>query len=318
MPPRASRSSSRKPLTSAVPELPSAPVHTKYATITLELDRDNSRCMTVMLDGAPSSFIDLDDPSNVVFEYMEIFLAIIEKLPSGPLSVTHLGSAGSTMARALESQRPQSRQIGIDIDQELLDFARKWFDLPKAPRLRLRGGDARAQLETLRNQSQDVIIRDVFADAATPSHLRTAQFNSLVLSKLKPGGLYLVNCADKPPLNVARAELATMLFAAHDMQMIDYDIPPEVFAVSEPGILKGRRYGNLVLGLVAGIATPRQGIGDSLNESPDVSAPRRLEVNDPLLARGLRSLAVPAHLMAGDEVLAFARNSPIFNDPESD
>lgn len=302
---RSSRSSSRKPLTSNA--LPTEPLLTRFAKVALEPDRDNPRRMTVMLDDAPSSFIDLDDPTNVVFEYMEIFLAIIEKLPAGPVAVTHLGSAGSTMARAIESLRANSRQIGIDIDQELLDYAREWFDLPKSPRLRLRGGDARTQLESLRDGSQDIIIRDVFANGRTPEHLTTIEFVSLVLRKLKPGGLYLVNCADKPPLKIARSELATMLAATRPQKDREYTDPAELFAVSEPGILKGRRFGNLVLGLVA--ATPQDTALDS--------AAGRLDSSDPLLARALRSLAVPAHILTGQDVADFARNAPEFSDPVS-
>lgn len=298
---RSSRSSSRKPQTSSQPALPTEPTTTDFCTISLSVDRDNPRSLTVMLDGAPSSFIDLDNPENVVFEYMEIFLAILEQLPQGPVNVAHLGSAGSTMARAIESLRPNSRQIGIDIDQQLLDFARAWFDLPKSPRLRLRSGDARAQLDLLHDSSQDVIIRDVFADAVTPQHLTTVEFTELVFRKLKPGGLYLVNCADKPPLKNARAELATILSVCRQLNTDPLThVPASAFVVSEPGILKGRRFGNLVLGGI-----------NSLKEGHEHT---RIDETEPLLARKLRSLAVPAHILVEDEALLFAGSARELRD----
>lgn len=257
--------------------------------------------MTLLLDGAPSSFVDLDDPTNVVFEYMEVFLSILSELPDGPLHVTHLGSAASTMARAVEALRPNSRQIGVDIDQGLLDFARTWFDLPKSPRLRLRAGDARAQLELIQDHSQDIIIRDVFADAVTPQHLTTTEFTQLVLRKLKPGGLYLVNCADKPPLKTARSELASFLHActeANEQGLKKGNA--RVFAVSEPGILKGRRFGNLVLGIV-----------NATGEDEDTP---QLDEGAPSLSRKLRTLAVPAHILLKDDLATFVGTAPVLHD----
>src|SRR5690606_28585540 len=128
----------------------------------------------------------------------------------GGLDAVHLGAAGCAMARYLDAARPGSRQIGIDIDARLLELVRDWFALPRAPRLRLRSGDARSQLSSLRTASTDVVIRDVFAGDRTPDHLMTHEFALEVLRVLRPGGTYLVNCADRPPLQTARSEIATL------------------------------------------------------------------------------------------------------------
>ncbi len=300
---RTSRSSSRKPVTSQRVEFPVTETRTPFTTIILDVDRDNPRRLTVMLDGAPSSFIDLDAPDNVVFEYMEIFLAIIERMETGPLHAVHLGSAGSTMARAIEYLRPNSRQIGVDIDQQLLDFARKYFELPKAPKLRLRSGDARTQLETLHPGTQDLIIRDVFANAVTPQHLTTLQFTQSVLTRLNSGGLYLINCADKPPLVNLRRELATVIAAAqvHD-EAHNYAQRTAVGLVAEPGILKGRRYGNLVI-VVA------KGAPEEVHNTFDLESAQ--------LARSLRTLAVPAHIITGAQLNEFVGTaSPLVDEAE--
>ena len=53
---------------------------------------------------------------------------------------------------------------------------------------------------------------------------------------LRPGGVYLANCADRPPLAGARAEVATLRAAFADVAVI-----------AEPGLLRGRGYGNVVL-----------------------------------------------------------------------
>lgn len=282
---------------------------TASGLVRLEIDRDNPRCLTVFINDAPSSFIDLDNPQNVGFEYMEIMMTVIEQIPQGPLAVVHLGAAASTMARAIEHVRPNSRQIGVDIDGALLEHARQWFDLPRAPKLRLRTADARDSLMSMRADSADVIIRDVFADAVTPGHLCTKEFTAEVLRVLIPGGIYLVNCADRPPLTHARSEVATLWQA-----LTDYEVGLEPLAVvggdvaliSEPALLKGRRYGNLVLAMTK----PVPGATDA-GEATHATV---IDLENALLGRRLRSLAVPAQIASGRECKTFARNALILED----
>lgn len=298
------RSSSSGPLTqTGPPELPTGPVETSSGSVELVLDRDDHRSITVMLNGVPSSFIDLDDPTNVGFEYMEIMSAVLDERTEGPLDVVHLGAAGCAMARSVDARRPGSRQLGIDIDARLLELARSWFDLPRSPRLRLRPGDAREQLATLATSSVDVVVRDVFAGDSTPAHLLTVEFVVDVLRVLRPGGLYLVNCADRPPLSSARAEVATIR-AALDLVATDGARRSEddLALVTEPAVLKARRYGNVVLAATApGGAEPGDGFAGAG------------------LARALRSLAVPAHIITGaDEVSRFTGTAASFVDPVDD
>lgn len=255
-----------------------------------------------MLNGVPSSFVDLDDPTNVGFEYMEIMSAVLDERPDGPLDVVHLGAAGCAMARSIDARRPGSRQIGVDIDARLLELARTWFDLPRSPRLRLRAGDAREQLATLASASTDVVIRDVFAGDTTPGHLLTVEFVLEVLRVLRPGGLYLVNCADRPPLATARSEVATIraaldLTASTEAPRGDDDLA----VVTEPAVLKARRYGNVVLVASApGGPLDRDGLGTAS------------------LARALRSLAVPSHIITGStEVAGFVGTAAPLHDPAS-
>ena len=285
-------------------------------------DRDDPRALTVMINGVPSSFIDLDDPRNVGFEYMDIMCAVLDHTRTGPLDVVHLGAAGCAMARSIDATRPGSRQIGIDIDARLIDLARTWFDLPRSPRLRLRSGDARAQLATLATASADVVIRDVFAGDTTPAHLLTVEFVTDVLRVLRPGGIYLVNCADRPPLDGARAEIATLRAAleavstpahtaraqsAHPASASETAaaIPGEIGIISEPALLKSRRYGNLVLVLVA------PSTADSGAEQPGGDG----ALGSAGLARALRTLAVPAQILHTEaETAKFAGQARVLRD----
>jgi len=243
---------------------------------------DGSNEVTLLVNGMESSHLDLGDPSRLEFEYLQQMAAVVARLPAGPLTAVHLGAGACTFARAIDAARPGSHQLAVDVDPVLADLVRRWFDLPRAPALRLRVGDARQVLAGLPDASADVVVRDAFAGDATPAHLSSAEFTRDVARVLRPGGVYLANCTDHPPLPLARSEAATVASAfAHRA------------VIAEPAVLRGRRYGNIV---IAGAGAA--GLLDS-----------------PALARALRTLPVPARLVAGDDVADFAGHAPVRHDP---
>jgi len=265
--------------------LPEGLVAVATGFVELRRERDDPNGVTVLLNGVPSSHLDLADPTRLEFEYMQQMAAVIDRVgePRAPLRVVHLGAAGCTMARYVQVVRPGSHQLAIELDATLASLARTWFDLPRAPFLRIRTGDARVELERLPAASADVIIRDVFAVATTPPHVTTREFTAVAARVLRPGGVYLANCADRPPLERARSEVATLRTAFAD-----------VAAIAEPAQLRGRRYGNLVL-----VGTDRIGLLDAAD-----------------LARAIRSLPAPTRLLHGRELTSFTGGAAPLSDPD--
>jgi len=237
-----------------------------------------------MLAGVPSSHVDLDDPEYLEFEYMQQMAAVLDRVAPmrAPLTVVHLGGAGCSLARYVHATRPRSRQVAVEIDPLLAEHARAWFELPRSPSLRIRVGDARTVLEAMASSSADVVVRDVFADASTPEHVQTVEFTEQVARVLRPGGVYLANCADRPPLNRVRAEAATVR-----------EVFAHVAMTAEPAQLRGRRYGNLVLVASESVAV----------------------VGDPALARAVRSLPAPTRLLEGKDLADFVAGAPVLRDP---
>ncbi len=248
------------------------------------MDPERPALVTLLVNGVPSSALDLDDPSWLDFEYMQqMALLVAAWAPDGaPVRAVHLGAGGCALARALDARHPGSRQVAVELDAALPELARRWFDLPRAPRLRIRTGDAREVLAALPTASADVVVRDVFAGDRTPAHLTTREVAAEVARVLRPGGVLLANCADRAPLALARSELATLRTAFG-----------HVAAVAEPGLLRGRGHGNVVL------------------VASDDPAP----LLRPDLARGVRSLPAPARLLVGEEVARFVGTAPPLVDP---
>lgn len=265
------------------PSGPATGVH-EINTGTCELSRDrfarDGWILTV--NGAESSHVDPADPQRLDFEYMRWFAALIEPRwrDDARLRVLHLGAGACSMARYLADAYPRSRQVAVEIDGELARLVREWFDLPRAPRLRLRVGDARAVLESLRADTRELIIRDVFSGAATPAEVTTAEFTEQVRRVLVPGGIYMVNCADTRSLAMARREAATIAQSfAHAVM------------VADPAMLAGRRTGNVVIA----------GSDEPLGETPGT-------------LRTLLYGAVPATLWDTGKVVRFASGSRVLRD----
>lgn len=255
----------------------------EISTGTAELTHDGVGGWLLTVNGAQSSHLDPFDADNLEFEYMRQMAAAIGDAhpdPATALRVLHLGGAACALPRALAHRYPKSRHVAVEIDAELARLAREWFDLPRAPRLRIRVGDAREVAEGLTEGSRDVVVRDAFAESITPAHLKTVEFTRAVKRVLAPGGLYLANCGDRRDLVSARREVATIAEVFGGVELI-----------SDPSMLKGRRSGNIVV--VAG----------------DGPLPDSAE-----LQRVLRSDPEPSRLVSGDDVTAFVRHAPAFRD----
>ena len=257
---------------------------TDTGTAELIPDGDNPSGWLLMLNGVQSSHIDLSDPLRLDFEYMRWIVALVEDRwpPAAKLRTLSLGGAACSMPRYLVAAYPDSRNVVVEIDGKLANHVRDWFELPRAPLLKIRVGEAREVTESLTAASRDLVIRDVFAGAKTPFALTTAEFTAAARKVLSPGGVYIVNCGDSPALATARREAATIA-AAFEHTVI----------IADPPMLKGRRSGNII---IAGSDAP---LGDG-----------------PGLPRVLLGGAMPAQLWDDAQVRHFGRTAVVLTDGE--
>ncbi|MFI8514579.1 spermidine synthase [Streptomyces sp. NPDC085460] len=201
-------------------------------------DRDRPRAWTLLVDGAPQSHVDLDDPAALTFEYQRRLghVADLAAPPGRPLQAVHLGGGAFTLARYVAATRPRSTQQVVEIDEPLVRLVRRALPLDPGARIRVRATDARAGLAKVPDGWADLIIADVFRGARTPAHLTSTEFLHEVRRALRPGGTYAANLADGPPLAHLRGQVATA--AA---------VFPELALIADPTVLRGRRFGNAVL-----------------------------------------------------------------------
>ncbi|KKK07354.1 spermidine synthase [Micromonospora sp. HK10] len=258
------------------------PVDTGQAELVPDPDRPGS--WTLLLDGAPQSHVDLTDPTHLEFEYVRRLAAAIDLVaPAGAaLRVLHLGGGALTLPRYVQATRPGSTQRVSEVDGALVELVRRVLPWPADPRLRVRVADARATLTGTREASYDLVVADVFAGARTPAHLTSAEYAAEVARVLRPGGSYLANIADGPPLRHARAQVATVR-----------TVLPEACLVGDAAVLRGRRYGNLVL-VASRVAPPV-----------------------PELTRRAAGDWFPGRVLAGAELDRFAGGAPVVRDADA-
>ncbi len=201
-------------------------------------DRDDPRGLTVVVGGVPSSYVHLDDPARLEFEYVRWTGDLLDVLaPDGdPLHTVHVGGAGCTLARYVAATRPRSRQVVLESDPGVVTLVRETFGYSRRSGFRLRQADGLSGLRDLHDGSFDVVVRDAFAGDTTPYHLTTTTFVGQVARVLAADGVYVANVADQPGLGLVRREVATASVVFR-----------HVVLVGETQHLRGRRYGNVLL-----------------------------------------------------------------------
>ena len=224
-------------------------IETAYFCARVEADPNRIGGRTLYLDTLRHSYVDLEDPTHLQFNYIEVFAdlaAILEtRIETGidgaphssqGLRVLHIGGGGFTFPRYLEVTRPDSTNLVLEIDAALVDLATSQLGLKLSDRLTVEVGDARTALRALTAEHADLVIGDAFGGLAVPWHLTTREFASEVRRVLQPSGLYAVNVIDRPPLRFIKAEVATLA-----------TVFTHVAVVAPPAYLRGEMGGNFVV-----------------------------------------------------------------------
>lgn len=247
----------------------------------MEPDPDRRSGYLLTVDGTPQSYVDVDDPTYLSFEYVRWLGHVVDLAgdPGAPLRVVHLGAGGLTLARYVAATRPGSRQRAVEASPEVATAVRKHLPLARGVKVPVQVADAREALTRMHAGSADLLVLDVYAGARSPGHVGSVEMAREVRRVLADVGVVAVNLADGPGLAFGRGQAATYagVFA-------------ELAAVGEPAVWRGRRFGNVVL-LASAVELP-------------VEALTRRCAGDP----------VPARVVAGDALRRLAGGAAVVTD----
>ncbi|WP_235926143.1 spermidine synthase [Actinokineospora pegani] len=199
-----------------------------------DIDRDNGWLLSV--GGVAQSYLDLDDPTHLEFDYTRRIGDVLDLLRPGPLDVLHVGGGAGTLARYVAATRPGSAQRVVDADDLLVSVVDELFGLRALPGVEVEVADGRQALRAAAPASRDVVVLDAFERAAVPAGMITVSAVEDVAGVLRPGGVCALNVTDGPGLPFARRVVGTLA------EVFDH-----VVLVGEPAVLRGRRFANLVL-----------------------------------------------------------------------
>jgi spermidine synthase len=187
-------------------------VETIYHCAVVLTDPDRRSGRVLMLDGAPHSYVDLDDPTYLHFDYAKAVASVIDtEYPEGqPLRVYHIGGGGLTLPRYLEHVRPGTSSLVSEIDPGVVKIDTEQLRLKIDNGTEVRVEDARLGLGRLADDSRDLVLGDAFGGVSVPWHLTTLETVRDVDRVLTPDGIYVINLLDYGPLGFARAEVATL------------------------------------------------------------------------------------------------------------
>ena len=231
-------------------------------------DADRPGGWLLLVDRVRQSYVDLDDPTYLDFEYLQAFAEVVDALPAGPLAATHIGGGAASFPRYLSATRPGSPQIVLEPDSALTAAVRTQLPFPREARIRVRAQSGRQGLAGLKDASADLLVLDAFLGGRVPAELTSRECLGEVARVVKKDGLLLANLADGPPLRYLRRVVAGVAEAFE-----------QVIVEADAAVLRGRRYGNVVLAASRG-ALPVEAVTRAAAAAP---FPRRVLVGERLV-----------------------------------
>jgi spermidine synthase len=202
-----------------------------------ELVDDQHDGWTLLVDGVEQSYVRLTHPLQLDFAYLRRLASVLDNVATTgtPQRVLHLGGGAMSLPRYVAATRPGSAQVVVERDAALVELVRRVLPLPPDADIAVHIGDARAYVESYLDHV-DVVITDVFEGARMPDSVSSLQFVQRVAAVLRPRGVLAVNVTDLPPLTLSRIYAASLRAVFADVCLI-----------AEAGLLRGRRYGNVIL-----------------------------------------------------------------------
>jgi len=243
----------------------------------------------VTKDGADQSWLDLDDPTRLEFDYMRRISWLIDEWAAQAglgnrerLRVVHIGGAGMSLARWVAATRPTSAQIVLEPDTAITEAVREFAPLGAHSGIKVRAVDGRTGIAAMPDEYADVVILDAFDNRQVPSSLVSDEFMKDARRVLTATGLLAVNLIDAHPHDWSKRVIATVGKVFADAGML-----------AEPSALKAHRVTNLVIGA------------------------SQVPLPDDALTRRAAGAVFPCTFMAGDTLTRWLGGAKPFTDADA-
>jgi len=156
-----------------------------------------------------------------------------------PRRIAILGNGAGTVARAFGRFFPRTAVDAVEIDGELTELGRRYFDL-RNPRMTAYAEDARPWLRRAAG-GYDAIMIDAYRQPYIPFYLATREFFELASERLEPGGVVVINVGHPEGSDELERVLGRTMAAAFP-NVLRYPIEPtNTLLVAGEGTLSAAR-----------------------------------------------------------------------------
>jgi spermidine synthase len=135
--------------------------------------------------------LDVARPLRLVNEYTRVMMTSLIFAPR-PQRVLMIGLGGGIVTRVMAHHYPNTTFDNVELDQVVVDAARRHFGFQTGPRQRVFVRDGRIFLRQSRDR-YDIIILDAFRGGYIPFHLKTQEFLQMARDHLTPTGIVVGN-----------------------------------------------------------------------------------------------------------------------------
>jgi len=153
------------------------------------------RCMSFGRNTlARQSCVSLTNRDELIFNYTRMIMASLYLNPA-PKRILIVGLGGGTLVHAFQRLAPDAEIDAVEIDDAVVQVARKYFGLESGPRTRISVEDGRVFVKRAqrRGEKYDLIVLDAFDHEYIPEHMLTREFLIEVRSLLSDRGVLAGN-----------------------------------------------------------------------------------------------------------------------------
>jgi spermidine synthase len=146
---------------------------------------------TMILDDHLHSAMDLNDPQRIIYNYNNYFhMGFV--FTSNVTNVLFIGGGGFSGPKRFLADYPNVSVDVVEIDDEVIGAAKRYFGVNDDPRMRIFNEDGRLYLVGS-EKKYDLIVLDAYSRTYVPFHLMTLEFFREVSKDLTPNGVVVSN-----------------------------------------------------------------------------------------------------------------------------
>lgn len=162
-----------------------------FGRVIVKEDEAGFRTLHFGNGGVRQSVVKPGDPDHLELPYAKVAMAGLA-LAARTERFLVVGLGGGSLPSFLRKHYPAAAIDVVDIDPEVVNVAKRFFDFREDAGLRAHVADGRKFIEAAR-QPYDVIFLDAFGSDSVPEHLTTVEFLRAVKRAVAPDGVVVGN-----------------------------------------------------------------------------------------------------------------------------